>query len=76
LKRKAKEGSSTDRSELTRSLRSLGLRSTGDNRRTASDQNDEFRDLRDDGFRATLPAKYIEQFNAFQRGAARAENDR
>lgn len=76
LKRKAKEGSSTDRSELTRSLRSLGLRSTGDKRRTASDQNDEFRDLRDDGFRATLPAKYIEQFNAFQRGAARAENDR
>lgn len=76
LKRKAKEGASEERNELSRSLRSLGLRPAGDKRRAASDQSDQFRDLRDEGFRETLPAKYLEQFKAFQRGAARAENSR
>ena len=74
LKRNAKEGGTADQRALDDSLRSLGLRPANNKTRRVGNANDDLRGLRDDGVNAKPPAEYLEQFNAFIKGTARAGN--
>lgn len=73
MQRGAKTGDPAQRQELDRALRSLGLRPDGDKRRAGGAADDSQRGLRDAGQRSLPPPQYQEQFNAFIKGASRAE---
>lgn len=72
MKKAAREDAAAKR-ELDESLRSLGLRSSRDKLRGGGAKNDEVKGLLDQGPRSEPPPAYLEQFNAFKRGTARAE---
>jgi plastocyanin len=69
-KREAAEDPKT-KGELDESLRSLGLRAAKDKLRRAETKNDNNRGLGDVGPTSGPPPKYLEQFRAFKKGAAR-----
>lgn len=72
LRRQAGPDGSTPQ-VLDEALRSLGLRpQQGGVRRTAN-RPDDFRGLEDTGTHASPPARYLEQFNAYKKGTARAD---
>ena len=54
------------------SLRSLGLRPSRDKKRTGGGTSDNMRGNRDAGNRSSPPPQYREQFDAFRKGASRA----
>lgn len=69
-KREAAENPSAKR-DLDEALRSLGLRPTKDTVRRAEARSDNQRGLGDVGPTSGPPSKYLEQFRAFKKGAAR-----
>ncbi len=75
LKRSAHEESVDSRTELDDALRSLGLRRTALDRRESQDDKDQIRGMRDSGDRSRPPAEFMEQFNAYKKGAARGQTD-
>ena len=75
LKQEAVEGE-RGRQEFDEALRSLGLRPGGDQMRQSGGADDRARGLSDDGGRTTPPPSFLEQFNAYTRGAARAATPR
>ena len=75
MKQEAVEGE-RGREEFDEALRSLGLRRGGDQMRQSSGADDRARGLSDDGGRTSPPPSFLEQFNAYKRGAARAATPR
>jgi hypothetical protein len=73
LKQSARDASAGQR-QLDESLRSLGLRPSGDRVRTGQSRADEMHGLRDSGLRSAPPPQYLEQFDAFKKGTARTRN--
>lgn len=71
-KREAADNPQAQR-DLDESLRSLGLRAGQDKVRRAEVRNDNNRGLGDVGPTSGPPAKYLDQFRAFKKGAARAK---
>lgn len=59
--------------ELSEALRSLGLRPPSDQLRRSESKSDNLRGLGDVGPSSTPPQKYLDQFRAFKKGAARAK---
>ena len=59
--------------ELDEALRSLGLRPQGDKVRREATRSDNRRGLGDVGGVGGPPPKYLDQFRAFKKGAARAK---
>jgi hypothetical protein len=74
LKRAAQEDRARGQADLDDALRSLGLRATGPERRGGGAQADRVPGLRDQS-RSRPPAEFLEQFNAYKRGAARGMQD-
>lgn len=72
MKKTAREGGREEQAELDDALRSLGLRPSGQSRRRGSSQNDQQRGLRDAGSRSRPPVEFLDKFNAYKKGAARA----
>ena len=68
LKQSAREGAAGQR-ELDDTLRGLGLRPPHDRLRQGNSQTDQLRGLRDSGLRSSPPPQYLEQFDAFKKGA-------
>ena len=59
--------------ELDEALRSLGLRPQNDKLRRGDVKSDNVRGLNDVGPQSAPPSKYLDQFRAFKKGAARAK---
>jgi hypothetical protein len=72
MKKAAREGGRQEQAELDDALRSLGLRPSGQSRRRGSSQNDQQRGMRDAGSRSRPPVEFLDKFNAYKKGAARA----
>lgn len=73
LKKAAAKDDPLGKRDLDESLRSLGLRSNKDKVRGGAGKKDDNKGLLDQGPRSEPPSSYLEQFNAFKRGTARAE---
>lgn len=66
-------GDKKSEQELNEALRSLGLRPQNDKLRRAEVKSDNVRGLGDVGPTSGPPSKYLEQFRAFKKGAARGK---
>jgi hypothetical protein len=76
MKQAAREGGEDQQAELDDALRSLGLRPSGQNRRRGPGRDDQLRGMRDAGSRSRPPAEFLQQFDAYKKGAARAASQR
>lgn len=75
LKRAAREEGPAAQADLDDALRSLGLRATQSARRRGTATSDQAGGQLDRGRTSRLPAGFLEQFEAYKRGAARGTSD-
>ncbi len=71
LKRASREQGPAAQADLDDALRSLGLGSSGPELRRSSKRDDSVHGMRDAGSVSRPPVEFLEQFNAYRKGAAR-----
>jgi hypothetical protein len=74
LKKAAREDPADAQAELDDALRSLGLRREGPQRQARRMANEAPGGLRDTGGRTRPPAAFLDQYNAYKKGAARLDS--